>query len=80
VDTIIDANEAALAAGVATGIQFSPVNTVMIEAGIRRAADLYQEKNTWIQMQKNGMRGDVSWHHSAKRYAALYREALRLPA
>ncbi|GLR67021.1 glycogen synthase 2 [Acidocella aquatica] len=79
IDTIIDANEAALATGVATGIQFSPVNAVMIEAGIRRAVGLYQDKNTWTELQKNGMRSDVSWHQPARRYAALYHEALRLP-
>ena len=75
VDTIIDANEAALAAGVATGIQVSPVNTVMIEAGIRRASALYKDKSAWAGLQRNGMNSDVSWRHPAQRYAALYREA-----
>ena len=33
-DTIIDANEMALAAGVATGVQFAPVNTLMLAAAL----------------------------------------------
>ncbi|HQT37837.1 MAG TPA: glycogen synthase GlgA [Acidocella sp.] len=78
-DTIVDANEAALAAGTATGIQFWPVNGMMIEAAIHRAVKLYHDKSTWIQLQHNGMRSDVSWHHSARAYAELYREAIKLP-
>ncbi|MDE8348675.1 MAG: glycogen synthase GlgA [Acidocella sp.] len=79
-DTIIDANMAALAAGTATGIQFWPVNEMMIEAAIHRAIRLYHDKSAWARLQRNGMRSDVSWHHSAQAYAALYREVLKLPA
>jgi starch synthase len=79
-DTVVDTNEVALAAGVATGIQVSPVNGVMIEAAIRRAVRLYQDKPVWTRLQRNGMGGDVSWHQPAQRYAALFREALQLPA
>ncbi|HEY8010074.1 MAG TPA: glycogen synthase GlgA [Rudaea sp.] len=75
-DTIIDASEMALAAEVATGIQFAPVNAVMLDAAIRRTALLYRDKPTWKRLQLNGMRTDVSWAHPAQRYAALYRELL----
>jgi starch synthase len=75
-DTIIDASEMALNAGVATGVQFAPVNRTMLEASIRRIADLYRDKAAWKQIQQNGMRTDVSWEHPAKRYAALYRDML----
>ena len=37
-DTVIDANEMALAAGVATGVQFAPVTATMLDAAIRRTA------------------------------------------
>ncbi len=73
-DTIIDASEMAVAADVATGIQFAPVNAVMLEAAIRRAARLYNDKAAWKRIQLNGMRTDVSW--GAARRAALYRELL----
>jgi starch synthase len=73
-DTIIDTSEMALAAEVATGIQFTSANTVMLEAAIRRAAQLYRDKAAWKRIQLNGMRTDVSWEHPAKRYAKLYSE------
>jgi starch synthase len=75
-DTVIDANEAALAAGVATGIQFNPVNAAMLEHALHRTAVLWRDQKTWREMQKNAMRADVSWRASARRYAELFREVV----
>jgi starch synthase len=72
-DTIVDANDAALSAGVATGIQFFPVEAATLNSAVRRAIALFQDKKTWRTMQKRGMQSDVSWGKSAARYAALYR-------
>ena len=72
-DTIIDANDAALAAGVATGIQFLPVDVAGLAGAIQRALRLYADVPTWRNMQRRGMHADVSWDKSATRYAALYR-------
>jgi starch synthase len=71
-DTVIDANHAALAAKVATGIQFSPVTASGLLHAIRRALHLYADQKVWTQLQKQGMKSDVSWEKSAERYAALY--------
>ena len=71
-DTIIDANDAALSAGVATGIQFQPVEAAALAGAIGRAMALYAQPKTWRTMQKRGMKADVSWDKSAARYAALY--------
>ena len=71
-DTVIDANHAALAAKVATGIQFSPVTAEGMLQAIRRAMTLYADQKVWTQLQKQGMKSDVSWEKSAERYAALY--------
>ena len=71
-DTVIDANHAALAAKVATGIQFSPVTATGLLQAIRRALHLYADQKVWTQLQKQGMKSDVSWEKSAERYAALY--------
>lgn len=76
-DTIIDANDAALSAGVATGIQFLPVETTALQGAINRAAALYGDRKTWQTMQKRGMRSDVSWKKSAGRYADLYASLAR---
>ncbi|RXF75330.1 glycogen synthase GlgA [Hansschlegelia zhihuaiae] len=73
-DTVIDANPAALAAGVATGVQFSPVCQSALEAALRRTAALWADKAQWRRLQANGMATDVSWDASAKAYAALFRE------
>ncbi|GGA46470.1 glycogen synthase GlgA [Pelagibacterium lentulum] len=71
-DTVIDANEAAIEAGVATGIQFSPVDSQTLGEAILRAINLYAEPETWSRMQRKGMKTDVSWNNSAGKYAMLY--------
>ena len=73
VDTVIDATPMALAARVATGVQFSP-SLEMLEAAVARTATLYRDAPAWRAMQRNGMATDVSWREPARRYAALYRE------
>lgn len=75
-DTVIDANEAALNAGVATGVQFVPVTRTAMTDAIRRAVDLYRDEKTWRHIQRRGMKTDVSWDVSAARYAALYQKLL----
>ena len=72
-DTIIDANDAALGARVATGVQFSPVDRFSLQNALMRAATLYNNKTAWKNMQLRGMNADVSWDHSAAAYAALYK-------
>ncbi len=73
-DTVIDANEMGLAAGAATGLQFSPVNSDSLAASLRKTRRLFHERSTWRKMQMNGMAVDVSWRQPARRYASLYRE------
>ena len=75
-DTIIDANDAALAAGVATGFQFSPVDGPSFEAAMARAARVFTNRKAWAAIQKRGMDQDVSWDRSATAYAEVYRSLL----
>lgn len=75
-DTIIDANDAALAAGVATGFQFAPVDGTSLDHALGRASRVYANRKAWTTMQKRGMDSDVSWNHSAAAYAALYRNLM----
>jgi starch synthase len=75
-DTVIDAAPMALAAGVATGVQFSPVVAPMLENAIRRTAALWRDRSAWRRLQGNGMACDVSWGRSARRYAELYRKLI----
>ena len=76
-DTIIDANDAALAAGVATGFQVTPVAVHTLEAALARAARIYQDKAAWRALQQRGMATDVSWRRPAGQYADLYRRLAR---
>ena len=73
-DTIIDANEMALTAGVGTGIQFAPVTRENLELAISRGIALWRDRALWRRMQLRAMATDVGWTRPAKRYAALFRE------
>lgn len=75
-DTVIDANEAAVAAGVATGFVHEPANAGALLYAIRRAVDVYADKPAWTSLQQQGMRSDVSWARSARKYADLYQSLL----
>jgi starch synthase len=72
-DTVIDANEAALRDGVATGFQFSPITAGLLGDAIERACDLFAEPLAWQRAQKRAMTRDVGWGVAAGTYAALYR-------
>jgi starch synthase len=75
-DTVIDANEAAVEAGVATGLQFSPVTSEVLGEAIQRAVTLYGRDKVWRKIQRRGMKSNVSWDASAKKYARLYASLL----
>lgn len=72
-DTVIDANEAAVAAGVATGFQFTPNSGDAFMHAIRRLIAAHSSKSVWTSLQKQGMKADVSWARSAARYVELYK-------
>ncbi len=75
-DTVIDANVAAVTAGVATGLQFAPESGSALLHAIRRVVELHADKPAWSAIQKQGMKADVSWQASAAKYAGLYRSLL----
>ncbi|WP_284215418.1 glycogen synthase GlgA [Ciceribacter naphthalenivorans] len=73
-ETIIDANDAAISAGVATGFQFDPVDGSGLRDGIHRAYDAWRIPSIWRRLQKQAMQADFSWQRSAGQYAELYLE------
>ena len=75
-DTIIDANEAAIASGVATGILFDGTASDGLAQALRRTMALYAQPEVWKTMRQQGMRADFSWHRSGARYADLYTNLL----
>ncbi|MER8771796.1 glycogen synthase GlgA [Mesorhizobium sp. M0092] len=72
-DTVIDANEAAISAGVATGFQFAPPIAGALLHAIRRLVEAHANPAVWASMQRQGMKADVSWDKSAEKYVRLYR-------
>jgi len=76
-ETIIDANDAAMSARVATGFQFHPVTTDGLRLALRRALHAYQEPKMWARLQNQGMKAKFSWERSAQQYAAVYASLAR---
>ena len=72
-DTVIDANEAAIAAKCATGVQFAPVTAVALDQAIDRTCALFAQPRLWAGMQRRAMRHPVGWDVSAQAYLDLYK-------
>ncbi len=75
-DTVIDVEEADIAASAMTGFKFGPVMVENLAGALRRANMAFHDKQAWRRLQDNGMSTDVSWRNRASRYAALYREVV----
>jgi starch synthase len=80
-DTVIHANAAALAAGVATGLVHAPGDADALAQALADLCALWADRLTFARLQRNAMRHPVGWEASAPRYAALYaRLAQDMPA
>jgi starch synthase len=55
---------------------FSPLTGDGLLQACRRAAELFRNKRSWRQLQKNGMARDFSWEATATHYLELYRDLL----
>lgn len=71
-DTVINANPAAIAAEVATGVVFDAGSAHALYEALRKTVQLYADEKIWKKIQRRGMKSDVSWDASAARYADLY--------
>ncbi|WP_342070475.1 glycogen synthase GlgA [Yoonia algicola] len=79
-DTVINASPAALARGVATGVQFFPINVQALANAFTRLSDLYADTKTWKSMQRNAMKQPVGWETSAAAYQAIYAGLTEAPS
>ena len=79
-DSVIDANEAALGDGVATGFVFAPPTPGALADALNRALDLYAQPERWRAVRHRAMTRPVGWSTAAARYAALYRELAAVAA
>jgi starch synthase len=71
-DTVIGASPATLAAGVATGITFHPVDAMGFGRAMSQLLDLYRQPKLWAKLRGNAMAQPVGWEASARAYAGLY--------
>ncbi|MEM6946232.1 MAG: glycosyltransferase, partial [Pseudomonadota bacterium] len=72
-DTVIDANPAALGAGVATGFVHRAGDPDDLAHALARLTAAHADAATWSRITANAMRHPVDWDESAAAYAALYR-------
>lgn len=71
-DTIVDCTPDSLAAGAATGFSFEAYKPDALLACIRRALQLWPQRDAWRRLMHNGMCQDWSWTRSAAEYVKLY--------
>lgn len=73
-DTVVDADDASVAAGNATGIVFNELTMAALLAAVERAGRLYRQPAVWKKLALAGMRHSRSfgWRTSAARYLQFY--------
>ncbi len=59
------------------GFSFSSFNAFSLFATVIRALENFRHKNTWRELMIRAMRESNSWEIPAKKYIALYRQALK---
>ncbi len=64
-------------AGGGTGFVFKNYDAVELLDTIKLALRVYEDKETWIELMKNGMKKDFSWEASAKKYVEMYQKAIQ---
>ncbi len=71
-DTVIDANEAAVRAGVATGICYSDLSQAGLVTAVRRTLQVFGDHGTWTRLQRNEMTAEIGWAKAAGEYRAVF--------
>lgn len=72
-DTVVDADDATIAHGVANGFAYNEDSLYAFNTTLWRALRCYwEDENVWRQIVEEGMRQDWSWNKSAQQYLAYY--------
>lgn len=77
VNTVVDATDANVKAGIATGFWFAPATPAALLEAIERTLECYHQPRVWKQLMFRGMQQDFSWRRSAQQYLQIYRQAAR---
>lgn len=70
-DTVINASDKNFSAGTATGFVFFDPSIHALKSTVMHALYLFSKKRSWQKLQKQGMKQDFGWKHSAKQYLQL---------
>ncbi len=71
-DTVVDADEAAIADDTATGLVFDHASPTALDEALRRAQALFADPPRWRQLMRRAMAQAFSWAAAARHYEALY--------
>ncbi len=58
------------------GFSFKEPTAVQLLATVKRCLKTWKKPEEWHKLQLHGMHGDYGWHGPAKRYEAMYNEAI----
>jgi len=58
-----------------TGFKFQDATPEALLRTVRQAIRVYQDREAWARLQRNGMALDHSWQTSAREYVKVYRRA-----
>ncbi len=76
-DTVMDWDEMSYYGyDTGTGFSFNDYTGYALAVTVERAIKYFNQKEVWTKIQKNGMKQDFSWEHSAKEYVSLYEKAI----
>jgi starch synthase len=78
-DSITDTNDSTVESKSATGFVMQGVSPQHLLSSALRSLYYYKDKTVWKQIQRNGMKKDLSWKESAHKYLELYKELLGQP-
>ena len=73
VDTITDYDDP----GQSTGFLFEAPTSGDLATALLRANQVFEDRDTWLALQRRGMGQDFSWARSAKAYLEFYQDLVR---
>jgi starch synthase len=66
--------------GRGTGFKFADYNSEALLATMRQAVAVFQNRESWQTLMRNGMAKDFSWAASAREYVRIYERVQAHPA
>lgn len=63
-------------AGEGTGFKFSAYSSEALLATIKRAVEMYAQRDLWVKIMQRAMREDFSWVHAARAYEVLFKSLI----